>query len=209
MPPASPEPGAAPLLTATLLAPAAQALAPRRHLRLALAAVLCLPLGLLALAACLTSTVQCPSRGALLYPACENAGDGNGGAPLGIALLACWPGWSRADRQGAVPALAGTVRDATRQENPWSPHGALMERPLNLQSAGQGPAGCSGSTRPGTGAAGQAGWAEDRRPPPGPAHGRCLRPRPRFWHPALRRTSGSPSRGQDLAPAACPAARDW
>jgi len=128
---------------------------------------------------------------------------------LGIALLACGPGWSRADRQGAVPALAGIVRDAARQENQWSPHGALMERPLNLQSAGQGPAGCSGSTRPGTGAAGQAGWAEDRRPPPGPAHGRCLRPRPRFWHPALRRTSGSPSRGQDLAPAACPAARDW
>lgn len=127
MPPASPEPGAAPLLPATLPAPADQALAPRRHMRQALAAVLCLPLGLLALAGCLTSALQCPSSGALLYPACENAGDGNDGAPLGVALLACWPGWSRADRQGAVPALAGTVRDAARQENPWSPHGAAIE----------------------------------------------------------------------------------
>lgn len=76
-----------PLLTATLLAPAALALTPWRQLRLALAAVLCLQLALLTLAGCLTSTLQCPSSCALLYPACEDAGDGNDGAPLGIALL--------------------------------------------------------------------------------------------------------------------------
>lgn len=76
-----------PLLTLTLLAPAALTLAPWRHLRLALVAILGLQLTLLALAGCLSSTLQCPSSCALLYPACEGAGDGHDSAPFGLAML--------------------------------------------------------------------------------------------------------------------------
>ncbi|MEO3713382.1 hypothetical protein [Roseateles flavus] len=127
------------LLTATLLAPAALALAPRRHLRLALATVLCLQLGLLALTGCLTSTLQCPFSCALLYPACENAGDGNDGAPLGIALL----GLLAFGLDGAVltgRALCRRLRASFATPPGRRTHGALVERPLNLQGAGMGPA---------------------------------------------------------------------
>ena len=101
---------------ATLLAPAALALAPWRHLRLALVAVLCLQIALLAFAGCITSTLQCPSSCALLYPACEGAGDGNDGAPLGIALL----GLIACGLDGAV--LAGrAVRRWRRAPRPTRP----------------------------------------------------------------------------------------